>query len=78
MMSLYWACWILIGFGVPEAIALFTHHPENTLSENAWRWFDVVPGKTITQWSIAHFILLFFMLWLFGHMVLGVWRVWRA
>ena len=76
-MGWYWAAWLVVAFGVPEGVAVFTGHPENTLSETVWRWFDVVPGKTLTQWSIAHFILLVLMLWLFGHFVLGIWRVWR-
>lgn len=75
--NVYWALWLVVGFGLREGIALGTGHPEGTLSESTWRWFDVVPGKTIAQWSILHFILLFFMIWLFGHLAFGIWRVWR-
>lgn len=76
-MGLYWALWLLVGFGVPEAWALATHRPQNTLSDTVWSWFDVVPGKTIAEWSILHFILLVFLLWAFGHLAFGVWKVWR-
>jgi hypothetical protein len=76
-MAWYWAAWLLLGFGVPEGIALGTGHGEWTLSETAWNWFDVLPGQTPRQWSIVHFILCIFMTWLWVHMVVRAWTVWR-
>jgi hypothetical protein len=73
-MTLYWAAWLLVGFGVPEGIALFTGHGENTLSETVWRWCDVLPGQTIWQWKAVHFFLLVFMIWLTLHLVLRIFR----
>ena len=73
-MSLYWAAWLLLGFGVPEAIALVTHHPERTLSDAVWRWFDVLPGQTVWQWKFVHFILLAIVVWLAGHLAFRIWR----
>lgn len=71
---IYWAAWLLLGFGIPETIALVSHHPENTLSEVVWRWFDVLPGQTLWQWKFVHFILLAFLVWLAGHLAFRIWR----
>lgn len=76
-MQWYWAGWLILGFGLPEGIALGTSHPEWTLSETAWNWFDVTPGSTIRQWSIVHFLLAIGMSWLWVHMVFRAWTVWR-
>lgn len=73
-MSIYWALWLIAGFGVPESLAFITHHPERTLSGTVWRWFDVLPGETIWQWKAAHFLLLAIIVWLAGHLVLRIWR----
>jgi hypothetical protein len=75
--NVYWALWLVLAFGLREGIALGTGRASDTLSETTWRWFDVVPGKTLAQWSITHFLLLGFMAWLFGHLVFGIWRVWH-
>ena len=73
-MNWYWAAWLLLGFAVPEGIALGTRHPENTFSDFIWRVFDVLPGQTPLQWKAVHFLLLAFMVWLFGHFVFALWR----
>ena len=73
-MSLYWAAWILLGFGIPEGWALATHNYDKTLSETVWRWCDVIPGQTPLQYKFLHFLLLVFMVWLTGHMVFRLWR----
>jgi hypothetical protein len=70
----YWAIWIVVLFGGPEAIALATGHPEDTLSEVTWHWFDVAPGQTIWTYSIQHFILVVLMTWLYFHIVFGIFR----
>lgn len=77
MMAWYWAVWLLIGFGLPEGIALGTGHPEGTLSDTVWRWFDVVPGQTPRQWTILHVIMMAFMTWLWFHFVFRAWTVWH-
>lgn len=73
-MKWYWAAWLLLGFGVPEGIALVTKHYENTLSEWTWKLFDVLPGQTPLQWKATHYLLLAFMLWLFCHMCFRLFR----
>lgn len=77
LADLYWALWLVVLFGVPETIALATGHDEWTLSETAWRWFNVVPGQTVRQWTIVHFLLAAFMIWLTLHMVFRAFTVWR-
>lgn len=74
----YWAVWIVVLFGLPEFYFLGTGQPQDTLSETTWRWFDVVPGQTVWEWSIAHLLLAVFLTWLWLHMVLGIFRVWGA
>jgi hypothetical protein len=73
-MSWYWAAWLIIGFGVPEGIAIATKHYQNTLSDATWRWFDVLPGQTVYQWKALHFLLLAFMVWLTLHLVFALFR----
>ena len=76
--TLYWVVvWGLLGFGLPEGIALGTGHPEWTLSETVWRLFDVIPGQTLWQWSIVHFLLFAAMTWLMIHFVFHGIRVLR-
>lgn len=77
-MAWYWAAWFVVAFGLPEGIALGTGHPENTLSETVWRWFDVTPGSTLRQWSIVHLVLALGMTWLWAHMVFRAFTVWRS
>lgn len=76
-MSWYWAAWLILGFGVPEGIALGTGHAQWTLSETAWNWFDVLPGQTVRQWTIVHFLLAGFMTWLTLHLVFRAFTVWH-
>ena len=72
--DVYWPVWFLLLFGVPEAIALRTHHTEWTLSGWIWRVCDVLPGSTLLQWTALHIFLAAFLLWLLVHMVFGIWR----
>ena len=77
--TIYWVgIWGLLGFGLPEGIALGTGHPQWTLSDTVWRLFDVLPGQTPVQWSILHFALFMFMTWLWVHFVLQGVRVWHS
>lgn len=73
-MAWYWAAWLLIGFGVPETIALVSKRYSNTLSDTVWRWCDVIPGQTIWQFKAVHMLLLVFLLLLTGHLAFGLWR----
>jgi hypothetical protein len=82
--SWYWLWWAILalggGFLGPELWALFTGHPENTLSAQVWRIEGLTPGEPldVTAWTFAHvalgglFMLLF--LWLIGHFVFGWWH----
>lgn len=72
-MQWYWLGWIGLGFLVPETYALFTR-PENTLSETVWTWFGVMKNQSVSQWSIQHYLLLVFVVWLAGHMAFRIWR----
>jgi hypothetical protein len=72
--NIYWPIWIVVLFGVPEAVALLTKHPEGTLSDWVWRVFDVLPGDTLWEWKAAHLLLLCFMVWLTLHLAFRIWR----
>lgn len=76
-MQWYWAAWFLVGFCVPEFWALASGHPERTLSEVVWHWFDVIPGQTIWQWTIVHFLLFAGLTWAWLHLAFGIWRTWK-
>jgi len=71
LMSLYWALWLVAGFGVPEAIALLSGHSENTLSDNVWHVVGLEPGH---PWTFLHFLIAALMVWLTFHFVLGWFR----
>lgn len=70
LFSIYWAAWLLLGFGVPEAWALISGHPERTLSEQVWTLEG--SGPTIMRYLVAAFCL-----WLSLHMVFRDFRVFR-
>lgn len=65
--SLYWLAWLLIGFGVPEGIALFSGKPQNTLSYQVWHLEG--NGATFARFWVAAFLL-----WLLIHMVWNTFR----
>lgn len=69
---IYWALWIVMGFMIPETIALILG--KGTLSDTIWYWFRVKDGIPIWHWTILHFFLLAFMVWLLGHMAFRIWR----
>lgn len=65
--SLYWLFWIVIGFGVPEGIALASGHPENTLSYQVWHLEGT--GATFWRWVICSMLI-----WLVLHMTFRLFR----
>lgn len=79
--SWYWTCWAVgslgVGFLVPECIALFSRHSENTLSAQIWRMEGVIPGHSVplSMWSAGHVLLggmlTLLFLWLIFHFLLG-------
>ncbi len=71
---LYWLGFLLVGFLVPEVVALVRSKPGDTLSEAVWYWCRVTPGNTFTTWTALHVFVALFMLWLFVHLMLGYWR----
>lgn len=76
LADIYWATWFVLGFGGFEGWALASGQPQYTLSDTTWRWFDVVPGQTIWQWSIVHLVFAFFLTWAWLHLVLHMYTVW--
>lgn len=71
---LYWLLFLLVGFGVPETVALVRSRRDDTLSEAVWHWCQVSPGNTLWTWSALHIFVALFMLWLFVHLMWGYWR----
>ena len=57
----YWLCWLVIGFGAMETIAIATGHREWTLSNSVWRLRDLCPivfkisFGLLAVWLIDHF-----------------------
>lgn len=60
--SIYWLCWIMIGFVPVEVTALAMGHPEWTLSDQAWH----LEGTGATA---AKFFIFCFLTWLDIHIV---------
>jgi hypothetical protein len=69
-MSVYWLVWLVVGFGVPEAVALVRRRTDWTLSGQVWELEGT--GASITRFVVAAVLV-----WLFGHMVFGLWRTLR-
>jgi hypothetical protein len=77
--DIYWLAWLGLVFGAflpKELIALFTGHPEDTLSDTMWKWCDVNLASpwNLTSWTVAHWLLFGFMTWLTLHLVWGYLR----
>lgn len=66
-MSLYWLIWAVVGFGVPEGIALATGNARWTLSEQVWHLEGT--GATFWRWTVCSMLL-----WLLFHMVFRLFR----
>lgn len=73
-MRWYWLCWLILGFGIPEAVALARKQYQDTLSETVWHWCDVTPGSTLAHWTFLHIFLAALMIWLSVHLIFAIWR----
>lgn len=69
----YWPLWLVLGFGVPELIALIRHRSQDTFSGWVWRFFDILPGRTVWQFAAGQFFVFGFMVWLTGHLAFHWW-----
>lgn len=79
--SIYWTCWFgafITAFLIPELWALFTGHPDNTLSANVWRLEQIAPGQHVWQWTALHVLIAGLLVvvlgWLLFHLAFGIWR----
>ena len=79
----YWLVWATVSFLTflgPELVAAFSD-PRNTLSWTVWDFEGGQPGDPVDLWTSTHVlfggILTVVLLWLIGHLVFGIWRVWR-
>lgn len=78
-MSLYWLLWLVVGFCVPEFYALLSGHAQWTLSEQVWKLEGLNDTDRTTfwnpmTWSIPHFLVVCFMIWLLVHFAEHAWR----
>jgi hypothetical protein len=80
----YWLIWFVVSFlafAIPEGIALFTDW-RNTLSASIWDLEGLVPGQPLDKWGTAHVLiggmLALILIWLIGHLVLGIWTGWKS
>ena len=73
--SLYWLGWVAAGFGGPEAWAIVSGHPENTLSAQVWRILDTIARQPMSAWAWQHWVgavvLLVLFAWLSVHFAFG-------
>lgn len=65
--SVYWGVWLFLGFGIPETIALMSKEPQNTLSDQVWRFEG-------TGATFGRYVVFSILLWLLIHMV---WRTFK-
>jgi hypothetical protein len=71
----YWLVWVLLGFGLPETVALLRHNG-GTLSATVWYLSRVDPGHAtpIWQWTFAHLLVFVLLVWLIFHFCWGLFR----
>lgn len=69
----YWPIWLIIGFGVPEAVALFREERGDTLSEKVWAWFGTARSPKGPLVKTRRVILISILVWLIIHWVTGGW-----
>lgn len=66
-----WALVALVWFGIQEAWALVTGHPENTLSWNVWRALKVQPHEHLSDhpalWVLSLGLFVTVVVFLLGH-----------
>lgn len=79
-MTRYWEIWAIasfLGFAIPEAVALITRRPWNTLSDQIWRAENLKGANPLT-WTFTHLMvttmLIVILGWLVGHFGWGLWR----
>lgn len=69
----YWLLWIVLGFGIPETIALVKKREKNTFSRAAQAWLDTWRRKRLRKSRAVTFAA--FWLGLGGHLLMG-WPAW--
>lgn len=75
----YWLVWGFLGFGLPEAYGI-AYNAKDTLSWQVWGLEHVNLGHPFdfADWTPLHYLLgvmlLVFVIWLGGHMILGIWH----
>lgn len=77
--SAIWALWLIgavASFVILEAVAL-SFSVRDTLTDTSRTWLHVVTGQSPDHWTSTHQIvavlMLVFMIWLFGHIIFGIW-----
>lgn len=74
---LVWLALVFVSFGVLEGIALSITR-KDTLSDTTWKWFNVIPGQSVFDWTLPHLIavivLLALAIVLVLHLGLGLFR----
>lgn len=70
--EIYWIAWALLGFGIPEAIALYRKEENDTLSDHVWKWFGIRRGKGRFVW-VRRGVLALAVGWLGIHFLTGGW-----
>lgn len=71
-MGTYWLIWlgaILLGFAVPEGVAVARRQWADTLSDNLRVWFRVRTAAGARRWLVAWSSLLLVWVWLLGHIL---------
>lgn len=81
----YWLLWAsvsFVSFIVPELWAIFTVGASGTLSGSIWKLEGLVPGQPLDKWGTAHVLiggtLTLVLIWLIGHLVIGIWTGWKS
>jgi hypothetical protein len=72
-----WLALVFVSFGVLEGLGL-SQKINESLSDTTWRWFDIVGGQPISQWTLPHLlafvVLLALAIVLVLHLGLGLFR----
>lgn len=63
----YWPVWLVIGFGIPEALALARTRDGDTLSERVRMWFGTKRNPSGPMVQLRRVVLLAAMAWLTVH-----------
>lgn len=75
-ISLYWLVWFVVGFGLVETWAIVTKRPQDTLSDQIWRFERTFGPPWTWTWQHWLFVVLWTALsvWLWGHFTEHIWR----